>query len=66
MDFKKIKEAERKFDSDFMMEHLDFVEWWAKHPHNDAPENYKIPPRKAWQCKCYRDEYMEAKSIGLC
>lgn len=37
-----------------------FRNWWSRHDHcKDGPS-----AMNAWNCACYRDEYMEAKSYG--
>ncbi len=61
----KFKAANDKFDNEFARQHPDFVAWWHKHPHCDPIEKWRVAPRVAWKAKCYRDEFMEAKSVGL-
>lgn len=35
-----------------------FEAWWASKPRD-------IDAKRAYNCQCYRDEYLEAKEIGL-
>lgn len=39
-----------------------FDQWWRKH---DDLKYGGIDVKRAWNCKRYRDEWMEAKSVGL-
>ena len=39
----------------------DFIHWWWKQ--EDASQG--VNARKAWNCKIYRDAFLEAKALGI-
>jgi hypothetical protein len=64
MDLKKLAEANKRFDQEFVDKHPDFVRWWSNHPHCDPDPQYRVAARVAYKCASYHDEFLSAKEVG--
>jgi hypothetical protein len=65
VDRDKMIAAENAADEKFARMHPDFHAWWQRHPHCDPEPKFAVRARIAYKCRCYQDEFLEAKQFGL-
>ena len=65
MDLKVLDEWNDHYDSKFAKEHPDFEKWWRTHAHCDRDPKWAVAPRIAWKCAAFRQEYLEAREVGI-
>ncbi len=65
MDIDKLIEENKLCDDAFAKQQPDFVRWWSQHPHCDPDPKFAVRARVAHKCQCYRQEFLDAKEVGV-